>query len=59
MTIFNGNGKMTFDDGSVYEGTWVNDKRHGNFVVTFPSGNIIEVEYKNGELVGDDTRNII
>ena len=48
-----GEGKLTYDDESVYEGEWVNDMRYGRGVMTFaPSGDVYDGEWVNDVMSG-------
>ena len=39
------------DDGSVFEGPYVDDKQHGQWVVRLPNGKVVKETYRNGEEV--------
>jgi hypothetical protein len=43
----NGKGKCIFEDGLLYEGSWVNGKREGKGKMTFPNHDYYEGEWKN------------
>ena len=43
----NGQGKMTYKDGSVYYGHWKDDKRHGqDCKMTWTNGTIYEGDFE-------------
>ncbi len=48
----NGQGKLTFYDGSVYEGSFVNGTRQGQGKHTFTNGDVYEGEILNGRAHG-------
>eukprot|EP01006_Ploeotia_vitrea_P053660 TRINITY_DN67806_c2_g1_i1.p1 TRINITY_DN67806_c2_g1~~TRINITY_DN67806_c2_g1_i1.p1 ORF type:complete len:180 (+),score=29.11 TRINITY_DN67806_c2_g1_i1:331-870(+) len=50
-----GKGTLKCVNGSVYEGDWLNDKLHGQGVVTFSSENRYEGEFKAGMRCGKGT----
>ena len=41
-----------YDEGGVYEGTFLNGKQHGTGTYTLPSGYTYSGEWANGEIVG-------
>jgi prepilin-type processing-associated H-X9-DG protein len=41
-----------FDDGYKYEGSWKNNKQHGNGIATYPDGIRYEGEWANGQKHG-------
>ena len=43
MGVQEGKGKFKYQDGSVYEGDWVNNKRKGTGTLTLKHGNMTEV----------------
>ena len=45
-------GKMTYADGSVYQGGWLNDKRHGRGICTFVDNSEYEGEFYQGNFHG-------
>lgn len=45
-------GKMTYQDGSVYDGSWLDCARHGSGTCTFVDGSIYEGEFKEGHFHG-------
>jgi len=45
-------GKLTFNDGSVYEGDIVNGKPHGKGTLTYVYGGVYEGDWVNGEQTG-------
>lgn len=45
-------GKMTYQDGSVYDGSWLDCARHGHGICTFVDGSIYEGEFKEGHFHG-------
>ena len=44
-------GKLTLDDGSVYEGDVVGGKPHGKGKMIHPDGRVEEGNWKNGKFV--------
>ena len=44
--------KCVLDDGSVYEGDFVNGKRIGKGKLTWPSGEVYEGNFVNGKIIG-------
>ena len=44
-----GSGKMTFDNGDVYEGNWHNGKMHGKGIYKSNDGKVFEGNWVNGE----------
>ena len=48
----NGQGKYTWDDGSMYVGEWANGESHGRGKLTFSNGNVYEGEFEDGEAHG-------
>lgn len=56
MIIRNGdNGIMEWPDGTVYEGSWKDDKRHGNGTFTWPDGREYTGEWVEGIIEGEGT----
>jgi len=48
-----GKGKMTYNNGVIYDGTWENDEQNGIGKYSYPGGEITyEGEFKNGEFSG-------
>ena len=45
-------GKMTYQDGSVYDGSWVNCARHGSGKCIFGDGSVYEGGFKAGHFHG-------
>lgn len=45
-------GVMSYPDGSVYEGGWVDGKRHGQGICTFADGSHYEGDFAEGEFHG-------
>lgn len=45
-------GKMTYQDGSIYDGSWVNCARHGRGKCIFGDGSIYEGGFKAGHFHG-------
>jgi hypothetical protein len=45
-------GKMTYEDGSTYEGKWKNGLRHGNGRCIFVDNSVYEGQFMDGELCG-------
>ena len=50
-----GRGKMTFADGSSYEGEWAEGKKHGKGTYTYAIGDVYEGEYAEGKKHGKGT----
>ena len=50
-----GNGVMTYPDGSVYSGTWQEGKRHGTGKLTYLDGRVYDGAWKEGERHGNGT----
>jgi hypothetical protein len=46
-----GKGKMRFEDGSIYEGSFFNGQKHGKGFFLAPDGKKIEEDWKHGRLV--------
>jgi len=44
-------GKLTFENGSVYEGDWFLGKPHGKGKMTYPDGKVEEGDWKDGEFI--------
>ena len=42
MEIFHGTGKMTYEDGSVYQGEWRDGKKRGKGTMTYADGDVYE-----------------
>lgn len=49
-------GKLSFKDGSVYDGSFREGLRHGKGKQTFPNGDEYTGEFKNDMLIGHGTR---
>ena len=47
-----GQGKMTYNDGRVYEGAWKNDKREGKGKLTYKDGTFYDGPWKNDKREG-------
>ena len=45
-------GKLTYNDGSVYEGDLVNGKPHGKGKLTYIYGSVYEGDWVDGEQTG-------
>ncbi len=45
-------GKMTYQDGSVYDGSWLDCARHGHGTCTFVDGSVYEGEFRAGHFHG-------
>jgi len=45
-------GKMTYQDGSIYNGSWVDSTRHGKGTCIFVDGSVYEGEFKEGHFHG-------
>ena len=41
-----GRGKLIWKDGSIYEGNWVNDMKHGYGIMKYENGDIYKGEWK-------------
>ena len=55
MASANGHGKMTFPDGSVFEGEFKDGKANGHGKMTFPDGGVFEGEYKDGKAMATES----
>ena len=42
-----GVGKMTYENGEIYDGSWSNDKKQGNGKMTYKNGGVFESEWRN------------
>ena len=51
-TCTNGNGIMTYPDGSTYSGEWKNGRRHGKGILVYPGGRKYEGEFADDEMHG-------
>ena len=51
----NGIGKLVYTYKTTYEGEWVNTKKQGKGVETWPNGYIYKGEFKNSEWSGQGT----
>jgi hypothetical protein len=47
----NGAGKMTYPDGSEYDGQFKNDKRNGKGVLTYSNGDTYNGLWKNDRVI--------
>lgn len=47
-----GSGTMTYPNGRVYKGEWLNDKRHGEGHEIYSNGNVYEGEFVEGKADG-------
>ena len=45
-----GNGKMTYANGNVYDGQWLNDKKEGKGTMTYIDGNIYDGQWSNDNI---------
>ena len=45
--VKNGKGRLTDSEGVVYEGQFLNDKRHGHFSITYRGGLVEEADFIN------------
>jgi hypothetical protein len=48
-----GKGKMSYKNGTAYEGAWENDSRHGYGVFTWPDGSKYEGQFTSGQMGGE------
>jgi hypothetical protein len=48
-----GNGKLTLEDGAVYEGETANGKPHGKGKTTYPDGTVYEGDFAGGKRNGN------
>ena len=46
---------MKYNDGSVYEGMWVNNKYHGHGILIHANGTKVEGHFAEGEKVDEPT----
>ena len=49
--LFNGCGKIIYDDGSVYEGKFINGSLNGFGKIIFKDNSILEGNFNNGMLI--------
>ena len=56
--MFNGKGLWKWYDGRSVECEWRNSERHGLCVITYPNGNRMLSEYKNGSGVKDISKGV-
>ena len=47
-----GNGEFTFEDGRKLIGTWKKDKKHGHVKEIYPSGAVVQCNWKKGKRDG-------
>lgn len=47
-----GGGTLTYEDGAVYKGEWVNDMPRGHGVMTFANGNVYDGGWVDNEMSG-------
>jgi len=45
--VKNGQGRLTDSEGTVYEGQFLHDMRHGHFTITYRGGHVEEAEFIN------------
>ena len=45
----NGKGKVVYEDGRTFVGTYVSDFKHGEGIYTWPCGKILEGKWINGK----------
>jgi hypothetical protein len=46
-------GKMTYPDGSIYEGSWIDGKRHGKGRCSFLDGGVYFGDFREGDFHGE------
>jgi hypothetical protein len=46
-------GKMTYPDGSVYVGSWIENKRHGKGTCSFKDGGVYVGDFREGHFHGE------
>ena len=51
--LFNGNGKMIYNDGRIYEGDWSKGNKEGNGCLTWPDGSKYWGQFKNDMINGE------
>ena len=51
--LFNGNGKMQYKDGRVYDGEWVQGNKEGNGCLSWPDGSKYWGQFKNDQINGE------
>ncbi|MBW2143580.1 MAG: hypothetical protein JRG75_04195, partial [Deltaproteobacteria bacterium] len=51
----NGQGTMTYPDGSKYEGQWKDEKRNGQGTMSFSDGGKLVGQWKDGRFSGQGT----
>jgi len=49
--MFYGKGKMIYNDGRVYEGDFLYDKKNGKGKMTYPNGKVEEGEWNNDDFI--------
>ena len=45
---------MTYSNGDVYEGNWINDLKEGIWLITLPNGDRYNVTFKNDNEIGKE-----
>ena len=53
--LFNGEGKITYENGDVFNGHWVDGLKHGYGELRSKNGKIYKGQYENDEKTGDGT----
>ena len=53
-----GVGKLVWPDNRIYEGEFLNDKKHGKGKLTTAEGRIIDGKWKNGKYVKKSSSNV-
>ena len=48
-----GNGSLSWPNGTVYEGEFQNDVMQGNGKLTYPDGKVLEGKFINGILIDE------
>ena len=54
--VKNGKGRLTDSEGVVYEGQFLNDKRHGHFSITYRGGLVEEADFINDVRQDDSSK---
>ena len=52
ICTLSGKGKMTYNDGSVYEGDWANNKKKGIGKMTYADGRVEDGRWENDKFLG-------
>ncbi len=55
-SVKEGTGSFYYPDGSIFEGTWINDKKEGLGRVTYPNGEVIEGIWENDKMIDANSK---